>query len=69
PDPTPEPQVVPGDINQDGEVSLADYAVFVGDYLDCRNTNECNSRSDIDSDGKVSIKDYSKFLDIYLRAR
>lgn len=59
----------PGDVNGDGKVSLADYSLFVNDYLLCRDSDTCNPRSDFNDDGNVSLADYTIFLNAYLEER
>lgn len=66
PEPPPDPDpVLLGDINEDGRVSLADYAIFLGDYINCRDNSSCNERSDLNDDTRVSLTDYSIFLREY----
>lgn len=60
---------IPEDINNDGEINLADYSIFVQDYVACKQSNNCNSRSDLNQDDLVNLQDYVIFLEAYLEAR
>lgn len=54
------------DINEDGSVSMTDYALFVEDYMDYRDNDEYNERSDFNDDEAVTMSDYSLFVNCYL---
>ena len=57
------------DIDDNGEVNMADYSLFVHDYLEYRNGDNLNQRSDLNNDEKISMVDYSLFVEGYLEAR
>lgn len=61
--------ILPGDIDLDGKIDLADYSLFVDDYVACKKGATCNDRSDINNDGKVNLSDYSLFIDQYKSKR
>jgi hypothetical protein len=56
----------PGDFDEDGDVDLGDYGVFLGCYTGPGNAAapEC-AIADFDEDGDVDLTDYGTFLDCY----
>jgi hypothetical protein len=57
------------DINEDGEVTLEDYGLFVEDYLKYKEEGSLMQRSDLDNNGEVNLADYGLFLEYYLEDR
>ncbi|WP_295430869.1 dockerin type I domain-containing protein [uncultured Thiodictyon sp.] len=57
----------PGDLNGDGVVNLADYAVFRAALGKRRGQPGYNERADYDRDGQVSNTDYRTWLTYYRR--
>ena len=49
---TPEPETCPGDLNDDGFVTISDVLILLGDF-GC--TSECDG--DVDGDGVVTVAD------------
>lgn len=66
--PEPSPVLI-GDINSDGFVNLADYAIFLADYIEWKYELKLNMRSDLNSDKRISIADYVIFVEKYLDQR
>ena len=62
----PEPPVVviPGDVNNDGEVNIADVSAIIDIIL----TDGVNSNADVNGDGEVNIADVNMVIDIILRS-
>lgn len=63
---TPEPQVIPGDANGDGNVTIGDVSALI-DYLlhnPGENFNALNA--DVNKDGGITIGDVSALIDILL---
>jgi len=59
PSPTPTSPPIPGDVNGDGHVNMADYAIFVSKY----GTND--SSCDFNKNGTVDMGDYSILVENY----
>ena len=57
----PEPQLI-GDVNGDGEISVADVTTLVDLLL----TNSENERSDVNGDGETGIADLTTLINILL---
>lgn len=62
----PEEEEIACDLNQDSDVSMSDYSLFVQDYLEYREGGDFEPRSDLNGDDKISMSDYSEFVDCYL---
>ena len=61
-----EPEVLPGDVNGDGEVDIKDVSALI-DYLLTGDTEGINlANADMSQDGEVSIKDVSALIDYLL---
>ena len=58
----PEPQVLKGDVNGDGEVNITD----VNDIIDCILMGSSAINADVNNDGEVNITDVSDIIDIIL---
>ena len=57
------PVIVPGDVNRDGEVSIADVNTAI-DYI---LKNEPNSDGDVNGDGEVTVADVNAIINIILK--
>ena len=57
-----EPEVVPGDVNGDGEVNIAD----VNAIIDCILLGHSADYADVNNDGEVNIADINAVIDIIL---
>ena len=57
------------DVDGNGTVNMADYSLFVQDYLKFKKGNGLEDRSDLNGDGKISMADYTLFVKEYLKAR
>ena len=61
----PEPQFIPGDVNDDGEVNIADVTTLI-DYL-LNNNNVINlAAADVNGDNDVNIADVTALIDMLL---
>ena len=66
--PGDEPQVKIGDVNGDGEVSIADVSRLIDYLLDSTSTTIVMENSYIDADDEISIGDVSALIDMLLSA-
>ena len=61
-----EPQVLPGDVNDDGFVTIKDVTALI-DYLLGGSAEDVNiANADVDGNGTISIKDVTALIDILL---
>lgn len=61
-----EPEIKPGDVNDDGNLSIADVTCLI-DFLLGANATDINVyNADVNQDGKISIGDVTKLIDILL---
>jgi hypothetical protein len=60
--------VVPGDLDADGDVDLADYALFRAAFGRCAGDAGFNAATDYDGDGCTTLVDYSIWRAYYLAA-
>ena len=58
-----EPVVVPGDINGDGEVNIADFNALAYMLLEVNATIEDSPAADVNGDGKIDIDDIPAMID------
>lgn len=69
-DPTPDPDDCANmDVNEDGEITLSDYSLFVEDYVDNRHNNQYQGRSDFNEDEDLTLSDYALFVACYVASR
>ena len=61
-----QPQPVPGDVNQDGEVGLADINAIIDVLLSEENDDDLLKRADVNGDNEVSIADINTLIDMIL---
>lgn len=54
------------DLDQDNDVDMTDYSLFVKDYLQYIDGGGLVERSDLDHNGKMSMNDYAVFVREYL---
>ncbi len=57
------PKEIPGDVNQDGEVTIADAATVIDALL----AAEDNMRCDVNQDGEVTLADVNAVIDLILQ--
>jgi len=59
----------PGDLDDNNEVNLADFAAFANDWgrTDCDYNNDFCAKSDLNLDGKVDLRDIGSFCGLFLR--
>jgi hypothetical protein len=55
----------PGDLNQDGKIDMADYAVFKASLGKCLGQTGFNPEADYDGDGCVTLSDYRIWYGYY----
>ena len=56
-------QILPGDVNKDGKITLADYTKILAHVKKTKLlTEEEQKRADVNQDGKVTLADYTKVL-------
>ena len=67
PGPGPEPSI-PGDVNGDGEVNIADVNCIIDVILDTRTAEEFEGRADVNGDIEVNIADVNAIIDIILNS-
>lgn len=61
-----EPEVIPGDVNDDGVVTIKDVTALI-DYLLGGSPDDVNiANADVDGNGTISIKDVTALIDILL---
>ena len=65
-EPTPEPVITPGDVNNDGEVNIADVNAIIKIILGGEDIYE--GRADINRDGEVNISDVNNVIKIILNS-
>ena len=58
------PDVIPGDVNGDGEINIADINAVIDVILSGTTNKEINA--DVNGDGEVNIGDISAIIDIIL---
>jgi hypothetical protein len=58
-----EDEMIPGDVNGDGEVNIADVNAIIGKILSGVNDHE----GDVNGDGEVNIADVNAVIDIILK--
>ena len=66
PDPEPDPQFLPGDVNGDGEVNLADVNVVIDIILGGTVDDATLKRADVNNDNEINIADVNSIIDIIL---
>ena len=54
------------DLNDDNQISITDYAIWVEYYVDFAKNGKLNSSCDFNGDGRISIADFSKWLEAYI---
>jgi len=64
----PDPQWLTGDVNGDGEVTIADVNVLVDIILGTVADDDTMLRADVNDDGEVTIADVNSVIDIILGA-
>ena len=62
----PAPEYDPGDVNGDGEVTIADVNLLIDIILGAEDNTE--GRSDVNVDGEVGIADVNVVIDIILNS-
>ncbi len=67
PGPGPEPSI-PGDVNGDGEVNIADVNCIIDVILGTRTAEEFEGRADVNGDIEVNIADVNAIIDIILNS-
>ena len=60
------PVVITGDVNNDGEVNIADANTVIGLILDSSMSSEDLPNADVNGDGEISIADINMIIDIIL---
>ncbi len=60
--PVPQPTPLPGDVNQDGEVNIADVNALISMIL----SGDSNKLGDVNQDSEVNIADVNALIDIIL---
>lgn len=64
----PQPTVIPGDVNGDGEVGIADVTTLI-DYILCGQAVDFNAlNADADQNGTIDIADVTLIIDMILTA-
>ena len=63
-DPVVPPTPLKGDVNGDGEVSIADVNALIGMIL---SDNTSNPRGDVNGDGEINIADVNALIDLILK--
>ncbi len=58
------PQDIPGDVNGDGEVNIADVNALIGLILE--DAGPMNPRADVNGDGEVNIADVNTLIDLVI---
>ena len=58
------PQDIPGDVNGDGEVNIADVNALIGLILE--DAGPMNPRADVNDDGEVNIADVNALIDLVI---
>ena len=61
------PEIVTGDVNGDGEVSISDVNAVIDLILGGRDDAELRERADVNQDGEISISDVNMIIDLILR--
>lgn len=64
--PEPEPEPIKGDVNNDGQVGIADLNVVIDIILDGIYDSDTKARADVNNDGEISVGDISSIIDIIL---
>ena len=62
-----EPQILLGDVNSDGYVTIADATLLI-DYLLGANVTINEDNSDVETNGTISIGDVTALIDMLLNA-
>ena len=60
---TPEPQVIPGDANDDGHVTIGDVSALIDYLLHNPGANFNETNADVNQDGHITIGDVSAIID------
>ena len=60
-------EVLPGDLNDDGEVNISDISELIDVLLVGTADEELLARADVNSDGEINISDVSDLIDFLLR--
>ena len=66
-DPLPPPEPVRGDVNNDGEVNIADVNAIIDILLRGTEDDDLMFRADVNGDGEVNIADVNAVIDIILK--
>ena len=63
----PPVEILPGDVNDDGEVNISDISEIIDLMLGEPVTDEdLRARADVNGDGEVNISDISDLIDLLL---
>ena len=62
----PPVAVIPGDVNDDGEVNISDISVLIDLLLSGHISEDIRPRADVNGDGEVNITDVSDIIDYLL---
>ena len=64
----PEPQILVGDANNDGQLTIADLNVIIDIILSCAmHVGDDFKRCDVNADGEISIADVTSLIDMLLK--
>ena len=62
----PQPTILPGDVNSDGSIDIADVTSLI-DYILTASIDDFNElNADVDQDGHISIADVTILIDMIL---
>ena len=64
----PDPEPLVGDVNNDGQVTIADINLVVDIILMGTNDPETKKRADVNGDGEITIADVTYIINLILRA-
>jgi hypothetical protein len=62
----PASSILPGDVNLDGEVNIADVSILIDLILGRPADASVLARADVNGDGEINISDVSRIIDIIL---
>ena len=64
----PDPEPLVGDVNNDGQVTIADINLVVDIILMGTNDLETKKRADVNGDGEITIADVTYIINLILKA-
>jgi len=64
-DPSPEPEIIPGDLDGDGNIDMADFMAFQATFGRCEGQPNYNPKANFDEDTCITFVDYQTWYGLF----